>query len=98
MTRAASMQETFLYSILLAFLLLFPTLTLNAQLPTATILGTVKDSSGAMMPGAKLTIRNEETGQTRSSVSANDGSCRFSALPVGRYEVRTEQAGFRPEI
>jgi len=51
-----------------------------AQLPTATILGVVKDSTGAVVPGAALTARNTETGQTRSTVSEADGSYRFAAL------------------
>src|SRR5713226_3483110 len=69
-----------------------------AQLPTATILGAVKDSSGAVVPGVSLTARNLETGQTRTAVSGVDGSYRFSALPVGSYEVRAEHAGFRAEV
>jgi len=69
-----------------------------AQLPTATILGVVKDASGAVVPGASLTARNTETGQTRTAVSAGDGSYRFSALPVGSYEVRVEQSGFQTEV
>ena len=69
-----------------------------AQLPTATILGAVKDSSGAVVPGVSLTGRNLETGQTRTAVTAGDGSYRFSALPVGNYEVRAKHAGFRAEV
>src|SRR5262245_25125577 len=57
-----------------------------AQLPTATILGTVRDSSGAVIPGADVAVRNTETGQSRMALSAEDGSYRFSALPVGNYE------------
>ncbi|OFV93010.1 MAG: hypothetical protein A3H28_13180 [Acidobacteria bacterium RIFCSPLOWO2_02_FULL_61_28] len=69
-----------------------------AQLPTATVLGAVKDSSGAVVPGAALTARNVETGQTRTAVSAADGSYRFAALPVGNYEVRVEQSGFQAAV
>ncbi|OFW00064.1 MAG: hypothetical protein A3F68_05095 [Acidobacteria bacterium RIFCSPLOWO2_12_FULL_54_10] len=69
-----------------------------AQLPTATILGTVKDASGAVVPGASLTTRNMETGLTRATVASADGSYRFSALPVGNYEVRVEQSGFQTAI
>ena len=67
----------------------------QAQLPTATILGAVRDASGSVIPGVSLTARNLETGQTRTAATALDGSYRFSALPVGSYEVRAEQAGFR---
>ena len=69
-----------------------------AQLPTATILGTVKDSSGAVIPQAAVSVRNVETGMTRTDRSGADGSYRFVALPVGSYEVRAEQAGFRTEV
>ena len=67
------------------------------QMGTATILGVVKDSTGAVIPGASLTARNVETGQTRTAVSGGNGAYRFTALPVGSYEVQAEQAGFRVE-
>jgi len=69
-----------------------------SQLPTATILGAVKDSSGAIIPGVAITAKNLETGLTRTTVGSEDGSYRFSALPVGAYEVRAEQPGFRTEV
>src|SRR5947208_1671879 len=69
-----------------------------SQLPTGTILGGVKDSSGAVIPGASITAKNVETGLTRTGVSAEDGSYRLSALQVGGYEVRVELAGFRTEV
>src|SRR3990167_8849104 len=86
--------------VLFSFLLcvgVFPSLAF-AQMPTATILGVVKDSTGAVVPGASLTARGTETGQTRTAASAGDGSYRFSALPVGSYEVRVEQSGFQTEV
>src|SRR5213594_2145626 len=69
-----------------------------SQLPTCTILGAVKDSSGAVIPGVSITAKNVETGLTRTGVSAEDGSYRLSALPVGGYEVRVELPGFRTEV
>ena len=80
------------------FLLLVSASMAVAQLPTATILGVVKDSSGSVVPDAKLTARNVDTGQTRTTTSATDGSYRFSALPVGPYEVRAEISGFETEV
>ena len=70
----------------------------TAQLPTGTILGGVKDASGAVVPDASLTARNLETGQTRTTVSSSDGSYRFPAVPVGSYEIRTEYPGFQSEV
>ena len=71
---------------------------LISQLPTATILGIVKDPTGAVIPGASITAKSVETGLTRTGVSAEDGSYRLSALPVGSYEVRVELPGFRSEV
>src|SRR3989338_2526092 len=70
----------------------------RAQLPTATVLGIVRDATGAVVPESRLTARNVETGQTRTTVTAADGSYRLSALPVGTYELRVEHAGFRGEV
>src|SRR5204863_4157631 len=74
--------------IVLSFSLLMMARLAVAQLPTATILGTVKDPTGAVIPGAAITAKNVETALTRTAISAEDGSYRFSALPVGAYEVR----------
>src|SRR5688572_30088698 len=69
-----------------------------AQLPTGTILGTVRDASGAVIPGVEVTIRNTETGAIRTGLSEEAGLFRFVALPVGAYEVRAELAGFQTQV
>ncbi|MBI2817200.1 MAG: TonB-dependent receptor [Acidobacteria bacterium] len=71
---------------------------LVAQLPTATILGVVRDSSGAVVPQANVTARNVDTGQTRTVVTAADGSYRLPSLPVGNYELRVEHEGFQSSV
>ncbi len=79
--------------------LLWMTATLTvAQMPTATLLGVVKDASGALVPGAALTARNVDTGQSRTSVTEANGSYRISALPVGNYEIRVEHPGFQSTV
>jgi hypothetical protein len=84
---------------LLAFLLLvFGASVAMAQLPTATILGEVKDSSGGVMAGAKVTARNVDTGQSREDTTGSDGSYHFNALAVGNYEARVEQSGFQTAV
>src|SRR2546427_301694 len=65
-----------------------------AQLPTGTILGVVKDSSGAVIPGASVTITNIDTSLTRTGASTEDGSYRFPALPVGHYRLEVTKEGF----
>src|SRR5256886_6334933 len=66
-----------------------------AQLPTGTILGTVKDASGALVPGATVTAQNVETGTSRSILTDETGAYRLAALPVGRYDLRVELSGFK---
>ena len=83
---------------LIGLFLLFGASAAIAQLPIATILGVVRDSSGAVVPGANLTAHNIETGQIRTTVSGADGFYRFSALPVGNYEVHVEHTGFQSAL
>jgi hypothetical protein len=66
-----------------------------AQIPTGTILGTVKDASGGVVAGATVTATNAETTTARTAKTEEDGSYRFSGLPVGHYEVKVEQSGFK---
>jgi hypothetical protein len=62
---------------------------------TGTILGTVKDQSGGVLPGASITVRNVETGIGRNTVSGSRGEYRVPALNVGTYEVHAEMNGFQ---
>ena len=61
---------------------------------TATLQGTVTDSTGAVIPSAAVRIINKSTGETRAAVSNNDGLYSFNLLPAGIYEVRVSIAGF----
>jgi len=83
-------------STLLAFLFLL-TIPTWAQLPTGTILGVVKDSSGSVVPNATVTIQSSETNLTRNAVTDSGGAYRVAALPVGHYDVKIEHAGFKTE-
>src|SRR3984893_19447892 len=75
--------------------LILAAIPVAAQLPTGTILGTVKDSSGASVPGATVTVRNTDTNLTRTQMTEQDGSYRFPELPVGHYEAKAEAPGFK---
>jgi hypothetical protein len=83
-----------LYMVVWALLIAGPVF---AQLPTGTILGVVKDSSGAVIPGVTITIRNTDTDHTRTAVTGADGTYRVPALAVGHYEVKAEHGGFQTE-
>ena len=62
----------------------------------AALTGTVSDSSGAVIPGAKVSVRNPLTNYARTVTTDEQGFYRAEALNVGTYEVRVEQAGFAP--
>jgi Carboxypeptidase regulatory-like domain/TonB dependent receptor len=66
-----------------------------AQLPTAKIVGTVKDSSGASVPGAMVRVTNLDTNITRSFTTASDGSYNALELPTGNYQVEVTASGFK---
>ena len=80
------------------FLDLFLFLTFCALIQAQTfrggIAGTVTDSSGAVVPHAKLTIVGTDTGFTRSSQSTNSGDFAFQDLPLGRYSLTVQAGGF----
>jgi hypothetical protein len=60
-----------------------------------TITGEVKDSSGAVIPGATVTVTNKATNATRTAASNEVGLFEFPALPPGPYTVKTELDGFK---
>src|ERR1700722_12152301 len=62
---------------------------------TGSILGVVRDPSQAVVKGAKVTVTNTETNLSLQTVTADDGSYRFLALPVGNYKVNVTTAGFQ---
>src|SRR6266481_7157872 len=62
----------------------------------AALQGTVTDSSSAVIPNAKITLRNALTNQIRTLETNQQGSFRAEELAVGTYEVRVEQSGFAP--
>jgi outer membrane receptor protein involved in Fe transport len=65
-----------------------------AQSTNATVDGTIRDDQGGVLPGATVTVTNENTGLTRSVVTGERGSYRVSELPPGRYTVKVELPGF----
>jgi outer membrane receptor protein involved in Fe transport len=66
-----------------------------AQVTTATLYGLVTDASGAVVPGANVTLTNEQTGETLHKVSGTTGEFEFDFLRVGAYTLRIEAQGFK---
>ena len=69
----------------------------TAYAQNAQINGTLKDQSGAVLPGVTVTAKNEATGLTRTIVSGGDGQYRLAALPPGEYSLTAELSGFSKE-
>lgn len=73
-----------------------------AQLTSATISGTIKDETGAILPGAAVIVRNVETGITRTTVTDERGRYYVPNLAPGSYEIQAEltvfQTGLRSGI
>jgi hypothetical protein len=70
----------------------------RAQETTGAITATVHDASGAVVPGARITIKNEGTGATRSLITNDQGTFAATLLPVGSYEVTVEKPGFKKSV
>jgi hypothetical protein len=66
-----------------------------AQTPTGTILGSIKDAQGAVVPGATVTATNLGTQYTRSAVTDGAGEYALRLLPVGNYQVVVNLPGFK---
>ena len=65
-----------------------------AQFDTATVVGTVKDNTGAVVPGATVTLTNLDTSIAATRVTDADGNFEFVTVRVGRYRVTAELQGF----
>src|SRR5215471_12176062 len=65
---------------------------------TASIIGTAKDTSGAVLPETAITVLHTETGLMRTVQTDSRGGYSVPLLPVGQYEVTAERMGFRREV
>ena len=65
-----------------------------AQIESGSIVGTVVDPAGAVVPGVRLELVSESTGITRSAVSSDHGDFEFNAVPAGAYTLTAEHSGF----
>src|SRR5258708_7909926 len=60
----------------------------------ATIVGTVTDPSGSVVPNVSITLTNTDTGQTRTMTTNGDGQYTAPSLAIGHYTLKAEAAGF----
>jgi len=68
---------------------------LEAQVTTATLYGVVRDSTGAVLPGAAVSATNQGTNLSRDTVTDERGEFVLPVLPAGQYTLKIELAGFK---
>src|SRR5713101_5446163 len=74
---------------------MFCAVTTKGQTGTSNITGTVRDTNGAVVPGATVTAKNEATGVTSTQTTTDSGLYSFASLPVGNYTITIEKQGFK---
>ncbi len=84
-------------SIVIVLLPLLFSLSMFGQAVNATVLGTVTDSSGGVLVGAKVTVTEADTNVARTGQTNESGNFVFSDLPPGNYFVTVEMTGFKKE-
>src|SRR5208282_2663679 len=88
-------RHSVLLAVLFGVVFLFAAPFASAQSTGGRIRGTVTDSSGAAVAGAKVTLVNIATNITREATTSATGEYLFLEVPVGTYEIDVNQAGFK---
>ncbi|MEO7273642.1 MAG: TonB-dependent receptor [Vicinamibacterales bacterium] len=91
------MKRRFGIAVVVALVVLFlpHAAAAQAQAANGNVEGTVRDTSGAALPGVMVTVTNMETGTSRTTTTNQDGGYRAPLLPLGRYKVAAELQGFK---
>src|SRR5689334_10500680 len=77
---------------------LFCAITGFAQFDTATVLGSVHDTTGAVVPKATVTLKNVATGITQTLQTDAEGNYQFNNVKIGTYQITAEAQGFAKAI
>src|SRR5206468_1884291 len=80
-----------------AILVLAAASTGFAQITAATVSGTIKDTTGGVLPGVEVVVKNLDTGVSRSTTTDTNGAFTVPGLAPGRYEARATLPGFKVE-
>lgn len=84
--------------VMMAAAVISPVDLAQAQRTTATVLGTVRDSSGAVVPEVAVRVSSQNTGHVYETVTNELGAYVHHNLPVGRYRVSTDKNGFKTSV
>ena len=88
-----NLKRTFVTAVAL-FLVIATSLPANSQTSKGIIAGIVRDKTGAVIPGAKVTVTSQETSEARSAVADERGAYRIDAMNSGHYTVNVQAGGF----
>ena len=91
-------QRILLQGLACLLIFLFSSITGLAQFDTATVLGSVNDSTGAVVPKATVTLKNTETGITQTVQVDENGSFQFNNVKIGVYQITAEAQGFSKAV
>jgi len=69
----------------------------RSQVVGGSIVGTVRDTTGAAISGASVLVRQQETGAERNVTTSADGSFHAPSVPIGHYSVKVAAEGFQPQ-
>lgn len=89
------MKKSVSYFMTLMLCLLVLSGVVNAQKNYASIIGSIRDLNGALVPNANVVVKNNATGSTRDAVSNNTGEFVVTNLEPGNYQVTIEAPGFK---
>src|SRR5215813_1861374 len=84
--------------LMLACALFAGSLFAQSSTGTATMVGAVTDSTGSVVPGAKVTVTNKDAGFVFTSVSTSEGTWYIPNLNPGNYQLKIEAAGFKTYV
>jgi hypothetical protein len=82
------------FLVVLLFFMFTPLAWTQSQAVSAQLNGTVRDPSGAVVPGTRVTLSSPEVGFRREFTTGQSGEYRFVSIPPGRYELTAERDGF----
>src|SRR6266508_1854430 len=95
--KVKDIRFTLLRVMMCGFVLLSAMATAQAQFK-AGIQGTVPDTGGGLVPEAKVTLINTETGKTQETTASAEGFYRVSGLAPGVYSITVEKTGYKKKV
>jgi outer membrane receptor protein involved in Fe transport len=91
-------QKTLAFGLVAAFGLISLPMALPQTITTGDVVGTVKDTTGAVVPGATVSLRSVDFGDTRTVGTDSVGAFRFTLLKPGNYAISASAAGLKTEL